>query len=148
MCFSMYLCFTWLIFLYFQYDIKIYEQYYILFSKIGSSATLLSVSNDRTFKIWSIDLLECLFESPQLGQYSLTCSAILESGSPIADCDGSRKKNSNKCKNSSILALGNCDGKVIFYDIDSEYEGKIINFVQCQNKSFLLKRKKWSKYIS
>ena len=85
---------------------------------------MLSVSNDRTFKIWSIDLLECLFESPQLGQFSLTCSAILQSGHPTTDRNGSRKNKSSKNKSSSIIALGNCDGKVIFYDIDSEYEGK------------------------
>ena len=92
-------------------------------NKAGSSSILLSVSNDRTFKVWSIDLLECLFESPQLGQFSLTCSAILESGAPSSDRNGSRKNKVYKNKSSSILALGNCDGKIIFYDIDSEYEG-------------------------
>ena len=80
---------------------------------------LLTVSNDRTFKVWSIDRLECLYESPQLGQFSLTSSAILESGTPTS------VSTSEKNKNSSILALGNCDGKILFYDIDSEYEGKI-----------------------
>ena len=78
--------------------------------------------------------MECLFESPQLGQFSLTCSAILESGHPIADRDKSRKNNSNKFKSSSILALGNCDGKIIFYDIDSEYEGKFNDLAQYQIK--------------
>ena len=73
--------------------------------------------------------MECLFESPQQGQFSLTCSAILESGNSSTDRCGSRNYKSSKNKSSLILALGNCDGKVIFYDIDSEYEGNHIILV-------------------
>ena len=86
---------------------------------------MLSVSNDRTFKIWSIDRLECVFESPQLGQFSLTSSAILESGprlEPTKTCYGAYQDNKGK-GSSTVLALGNCDGKILFYDINSEYEG-------------------------
>lgn len=86
---------------------------------------MLSVSNDRTFKIWSIDRLECLFESPQLGQFSLTSSAILESGNntSLTKSGTGTTEQTDKSKRSTILALGNCDGKILFYDINSEYEG-------------------------
>ena len=96
-----------------------------------SSSTLVTVSNDRTFKIWSIDRLECLFESPQLGQFSLTCSAIVESGgSPpkvVAKSIRKDKKDEEKNKTSQVLALGNCDGKILLYDIDSQFEGNRAN---------------------
>ena len=59
----------------------------------------------------------------------------------MADRDKSRKNNSNKFKSSSILALGNCDGKIIFYDIDSEYEGKYIYLVYYQIKKCYTKQK-------
>ena len=39
-------------------------------------AKLISISNDRTFNIWSINNLECIFESPLLGHYSLTSSIL------------------------------------------------------------------------
>ena len=84
------------------------------------------MSNDRTFKVWSIDHLECLFESPQLGQFSLTCSAILESEKSTSNSKNG-KKNGEKRRCSLILALGNCDGKIMFYDVDSDYEGKEIH---------------------
>ena len=102
-------------------------------------STLVSISNDRTFKIWNIDKLECLFESPQLGQFSLTSSAILESGTPPADSSTTtvpssstvtkteaKKKQNTINKTSIILALGNCDGKIMFYDISTESEGRKI----------------------
>ena len=54
----------------------------------------------------------------------------IESGNSSTDRSGSRNYKSSKNKSSLILALGNCDGKVIFYDIDSEYEGKSHNFDQ------------------
>ena len=42
-------------------------------------AKLISISNDRSFNIWSIGNLECIYESPLLGHYSLT-SSLLFSG--------------------------------------------------------------------
>ena len=75
--------------------------------------------------------MECLFESPQLGQFSLTCSAIVESGgSPpkvVAKSIRKDKKDEEKNKTSQVLALGNCDGKILLYDIDSQFEGNETN---------------------
>ena len=75
--------------------------------------------------------MECLFESPQLGQFSLTCSAIVESGgSPpkvVAKSIRKDKKDEEKNKTSQVLALGNCDGKILLYDIDSQFEGNGTN---------------------
>ena len=75
--------------------------------------------------------MECLFESPQLGQFSLTCSAIVESGgSPpkvVAKSIRKDKKDEEKNKTSQVLALGNCDGKILLYDIDSQFEGNRTN---------------------
>ena len=39
-------------------------------------AKLISISNDRSFNIWSIGNLECIYESPLLGHYSLTSSLL------------------------------------------------------------------------
>ena len=59
------------------------------------------MGNDRTFKVWDIDRLVCMYESPTLGQFSLTSCAILETSD-----DGS-----------VLLTLGNIDGKIVFFDI-------------------------------
>lgn len=51
----------------------------LLFSQQDSSpeiTKLISVSHDRSFNVWSVDNLECLFESPLLGHYSLTSSYL------------------------------------------------------------------------
>ncbi len=37
---------------------------------------LISISHDRSFNIWSIQNLECLYESQLLGHYSLTSSIL------------------------------------------------------------------------
>lgn len=42
------------------------------------SGRLISVSHDRSFNVWSVDNLECLFESPLLGHYSLTSSYLYQ----------------------------------------------------------------------
>ena len=92
-------------------DLRQYRGSCFYFDSTGNSSALLSVSNDRTFKIWSIDRLECVFESPQLGQFSLTSSAILESGpgaEPAKTCSGAYQDNKGK-GSSTVLALGNCD---------------------------------------
>ena len=61
---------------------------------------IVSVGNDRTFKVWDVERFICLHESPSLGQFSLTSSAIYESDDEDA-----------------VLALGNCEGKVVLYEI-------------------------------
>ena len=57
-----------------------------------------------------------------------TFSIIAFISSSIPGESKPRKKNSDKNKSCSILALGNCDGKIMFYDIDSDYEGKIFAY--------------------
>ena len=66
------------------------------FMSKGQESRLLSVSHDRTFNIWSIDNLECLYESSVLGNYSFTSSILFQNA-----------------KNNQILTIGNCDGKKI-----------------------------------
>ena len=76
---------------------------------IGSEERrLLSVSHDRTFNIWSIDKLECLYESSVLGNYSFTSSFLFQSW-----------------KLCQILVIGNCDGKLFFFEIQQDEASKI-----------------------
>ena len=68
-----------------------------------SDNLLLSVGNDRTFKVWDLEKLVCLHESPSVGQFSLTAAAL--------------HINPPERGGAAVLALGNCEGKISFFNI-------------------------------
>ena len=106
------------------------------FIEDANDIKLLSISHDRSFNIWSINNLECLYESPLLGHYSLT-SSILYAGTLLSGSVGVGTQKylgqlghhyyianapiySIGPKSSLILIIGNCDGKLYFFEIKHE----------------------------
>ena len=68
---------------------------------VFAANTVLSIGNDRTFKMWDLDNLVCLHESPSLGQFCLTASAVHMMPGTGA----------------GVLALGNSEGKVSLFNL-------------------------------